>query len=65
MDEKDMRTMDVTIAVARRLEGWAEVLTAVGQYEECDVRRVAGLMAEGLEGDAARLRDLAASLQEG
>ena len=63
MDAKEMGTVDVTTAVARRLEGWAEVLTAVGQYEECDVRRVADLMAEALEGDAARLRDLAASLR--
>ena len=65
MDEKDMRTMDVAIAVARRLEGWAEVLIAVGQYGECDVERVASLMAESLEADAVRLRELAESLQKG
>ena len=64
MDEKDMRTVDVSIAVARRLEGWAEVLVAVGQYGECDVERVASLMAEALQADAVKLRGLVASLQK-
>ncbi len=57
-----MSAADVAAAVARRLDGWAEVLVAVGEYDECDVRAVAALMAEALEGDADRLRGLASSL---